>query len=152
MFRRLYAAFSATRFARFISRHVAWKLDPWLLRVTRGRLASPLIFPTAVLETRGVRSGEPRKNALIHFRDGDRTVIAASHAGAPTNPGWFYNLRANPDVVFAGTPMRATIVEDPAERERLWRLGDAVFPAYAKYRRNASKSGRTIPLVVLTPR
>ena len=58
---RTYAAFAATRIATFISRHVNWKLDPVLLRATRGRLATTLVFPTAVLETSGARSGARRR-------------------------------------------------------------------------------------------
>src|SRR5262245_4506371 len=52
---RVYAALAATRLARFVSRHVSWKLDPLLLRATRGRLATTLVFPTAVLETTGAK-------------------------------------------------------------------------------------------------
>jgi deazaflavin-dependent oxidoreductase (nitroreductase family) len=148
---RAYAAFAATRLARFISRHISWKLDPILLRVTRGRLASTLFFPTAVLETRGARTGTPRRNAIIYFNDGDHVVIAASNAGDPRHPAWYYNLRAHPEVTFGGTPMRATVVEQDAERERLWILADRVFPAFANYRRDAAKVNREIPLVQLTP-
>ena len=53
VFVRAYAALAATRFAKFVSRHVSWKIDPVLLRVTRGRVATTLVFPTALLETRG---------------------------------------------------------------------------------------------------
>ena len=53
IFARAYAALAASRVARFVSRHINWKLDPFLLRVTHGRLATTLVFPTAVLETEG---------------------------------------------------------------------------------------------------
>jgi len=151
-FKRWYAAFATTRVARFISRHVSWHLDPVLLRLTGGRLASTLVFPTAVLETRGARSGSRRRNAVITVADGDRTVIVASNAGDPHHPAWFHNLRAHPDVLLGGRPVRATIVDDEAERERLWALADAVFPAFARYRSDASAVGRTIPLVALDSR
>lgn len=150
-FKRAYAAFATTRVARFLSRHVSWRLDPVLLRLTGGRLASTLVFPTAVLETRGARSGARRRNAVITVADGDRTVIVASNAGAPRHPAWFHNLRADPDVLLGGRPVRATIVTDAAEQERLWAEADAVFPAFARYRRDAAAVRRTIPLVVLTP-
>jgi deazaflavin-dependent oxidoreductase (nitroreductase family) len=150
-FARVYAAFAASRFARFVSRHVNWRLDPILLRVTRGRFASTLVFPTAVLETTGARSGARRRNAIIYFHDGDRVTIVASNAGSPKHPAWYHNLRAHPDVVFGGVPMRATVVEDAAERERLWVLADRVFPAYARFRREAAEVKRTIPIVQLTP-
>ena len=151
VFARAYAALAVTRLARFISRHVSWKLDPMLLRATRGRIASTLMFPTAVLETTGAKSGARRRNAIIYFHDGERVIIVASNAGGPRNPSWYYNLRAHPDVVFGGIAMRATVVEDEAERNRLWHLADNVFPAFARYRTDAAKVNRVIPIVRLTP-
>lgn len=149
--RRAYAALGASRVARLISRHINWKLDPVLLRVSRGRLSTTLMIRSAVLETRGAKTGERRRNAVIYFHDGDRVTIVASNAGAPTHPSWFHNLRAHPDITFGGTPMRASIVEDDQERERLSKLGDRVFPAFETYRRDAAKVGRTIPIVRLSP-
>ena len=151
-FYRAYARFSGSRLGLFISRHVAWKLDPYLLRLTRGRLGMALVLPTALLETRGAKSGALRRNAVIYFHDGDRVTIVASKAGADHHPAWFHNLRAHPDVTFGGIPMRATVVADEAERERLWALADNVFAPYATYRRDAAKVGRTIPIVQLTAR
>jgi deazaflavin-dependent oxidoreductase (nitroreductase family) len=145
----LYAAIAVTRAAKFISRHVNWKLDPFLLRVTHGRVASTLVFPSAVLETTGAKSGAVRRNAIIYFHDGERVTIVASNAGDRKHPAWFHNLCAHPDVTFAGIPMRATLVNDDAERERLWVLADRVFPAFARYRRDAAKLNRTIPIVQL---
>jgi len=149
---RAYAALAATRLSRFVSRHVSWKLDPILLRATRGRLATTLVFPTAMLETTGAKSGGRRRNAIIYFHDGDRVTIVASNAGSPRHPSWYHNLRAHPDVVFGGIAMRAAIVDDEAERNRLWQLADRVFPAFASYRRDAAKVNRRIPIVQLAPR
>jgi deazaflavin-dependent oxidoreductase (nitroreductase family) len=150
-FRRFYAVLTQTRPLLWFSRHVMWKLDPILLRLTRGRVAGPLVFPSAVLETRGARSGERRRNAVIYWNDGDRITIAASQAGMPRNPNWYYNLLANPDVTFGGAPMTAVVVDDDNERERLWSLGDNVFPSFATYRQRAGSAGRTIPLIQLVP-
>jgi deazaflavin-dependent oxidoreductase (nitroreductase family) len=148
-FARAYAALAATRVATFISRHLNWKLDPFLLRITGGRFASTLVFPTGLLETTGARTGAARRNAIIYFHDGDRVTIVASNAGADHHPAWFHNLVAHPDVTFGGIAMRATVVEDEAERTRLWVLADRVFPAFATYRRDATVFGRTIPIVQL---
>ena len=152
LFARAYAALAATRFARLVSRLVSWKLDPLLLRMTRGRFATTLVFPTAVLETTGAKSGERRQNAVIYFHDGERVMIVAANAGSPRHPAWYHNLLAHPDVVFGGTAMRAAVVNDPSERARLWTLADRVFPAFASYRRDATRHDRTIPIVQLTPR
>ena len=152
-FYRAYAAFSGTRAGKFLSARVAWKVDPYLLRATRGRVGTGLVLPTTLLETRGARSGAVRRNAVIYFHDSDRVTIVASKAGAGKHPAWFHNLLAHPDdVVFGGVPMRATVIGDEAERERLWALADRVFAPFAAYRREAAKANRTIPIVQLTAR
>ena len=151
-FSRAFAAFSATRLGRFLSARVAWKVDPYLLRATRGRVGMGLVLPTALLETRGAKSGAVRRNAVIYFHDSDRVTIVASKAGAEKHPAWFHNLLAHPDVVFGGIPMRATVVSDEAERRRLWVLAERVFAPFAAYRREAAKVDRRIPIVQLTAR
>ena len=148
---RAIAAFSATRLGRFLSRNLLWKLDPYVLRATRGRVGFGLVLPTALLETQGAKSGALRRNGVIYFHDADRVTIVASKAGAPHHPAWFHNLLANPDVTFGGIPMRATVIEDEGERQRLWALADRVFAPYATYRRDAAEANRTIPIVQLTP-
>lgn len=135
-----------------MSVHVVWKLDPNLMRLTRGRLGMGLVLPTALLETKGARSGAVRRNGVIYFHDGERVTIVASKLGLPEHPAWFHNLQAHPEVTLGGVPMRATVVGDEAERERLWALADRVFAPYADYRREAAKANRTIPIVQLTRR
>lgn len=151
-FRRAYAALANTRLGRFFSVHVLWKVDPLLMRATGGRVGMGLTMPTALLETRGAKSGALRRNVVIYFNDGDRVTIVASKLGLPNHPAWFHNLRADPEVTLGGVPMRATVVEDEAERRRLWGLADRVFAPYAAYRREAAKAHRTIPIVQLTAR
>lgn len=151
-FSRAYAALANTRFGRFMSVHLVWKLDPHLMRATRGKFGLGLVMPTALLETRGAKSGQVRRNVVIYFHDGERVTIVASKLGLPTDPAWFHNLRADPDVTFGGLPMRATVVADEAERERLWSLADRVFAPYADYRREAARAQRSIPIVQLTAR
>ena len=148
--RRALAALASTRPMLFLSRHVSWKLDPLLLTLTRGRIATSMVFPVAVLETTGARSGKRRRNAVIYWNDGAGIVIAASHAGHPSNPNWFFNVLAAPLVRFGGAPMRAEELPED-DRDRLWALGDNVFPPFATYRERASSAGRVIPLVRLTP-
>jgi deazaflavin-dependent oxidoreductase (nitroreductase family) len=152
LFSRAYAALANTRLGRFMSVNLVWKVDPYLMRATRGRLGMGLVMPTALLETRGARSGALRRNVVIYFHDGDRVTIVASKLGFPKHPDWFHNLRADPDVTFGGVPMRASVVAGEAERRRLWTLADRVFAPYAAYRREAAKANRTIPIVQLTPR
>src|SRR4051812_49712325 len=148
---RGFARLLGTRAAGRLSQGVVWRLDPHVLRLTRGRLGFGMVLPTALLETRGARSGQPRANGVIYFHDGDRAVIIASKLGAPEHPAWFHNARAHPDVRLGGQAFRAQVVGDDAERARLWALADRVFPPYATYRERASRTGRTIPILLLTP-
>jgi deazaflavin-dependent oxidoreductase (nitroreductase family) len=152
---RLYGAvcrFATTKAGLWLAVNIAWTLDPVLLKLTRGRLSTTGPVASGLLETRGARTGKPRRTATLYFHDGDRLTIIPSKMGAPEHPGWYYNLRKHPDVVYGGLPFRAEIVEDEAERERLWDLADRVFVGFAVYRQWAARSGRVIPIVQLIPR
>lgn len=146
---RAWADLVASRLGLWLSRHIGWKIDPHLLRLTKGRIGTGLVIPTASLETRGARSGQTRRNGVIYFHDGERVTLIASKAGAPEHPSWFYNARANPEVKLNGQRLRAEVVEDECERERLWKLADRVFPPFASYRESAARSGRRIPILQL---
>jgi deazaflavin-dependent oxidoreductase (nitroreductase family) len=152
---RLYLAvarFSATKAGAWLSVNAAWKIDPYLLKLTRGRLSTAWPLTAGLLETRGARTGQPRRNATLYFHDGDRMTIIAALRGWPKNPAWYYNLRKHPDVVFGGRPFRAEVVEGEAEQQRLWDLADRVYPQFADFREQAGKAGRVIPIVQLIPR
>lgn len=105
-----------------------------------------------LLTSEGRKSGEPRTTPLIHRTDGDRWVVVASKGGAPQNPSWFENLRANPDaeieVKGETVSVHATTAEGE-ERKRLWSLMTTVWPAYDDYQ---TKTTREIPVVVLSRR
>ena len=152
---RLYYAlcrFSSTRVGGWLAVNIAWKIDPFLLRLTRSRISLASPMPAALLETRGARTGLPRRNATLYFHDGERVTIVASLRGAPRHPAWYHNLRRYPDIVFGGVPFRAEVVRDEGERQRLWELADRVFPEYPRYRGEAARTGRVIPIVQLHPR
>lgn len=136
----------------WLSKTVVWRLDPVLLSLSGGRIGMGLLLPTALLETRGARTGRPRRNGVIYFHDGERVTIIASKLGLPHHPAWFHNLRVHPDVKLRGQPFHAEVIHLESERARLWQLADRVFPAYANYRERAARAGRAIPIVQLTPR
>src|SRR3954452_8642952 len=152
---RLYLAIcrlSATKAGGWLSANVAWKIDPHLLKLTRGRLSTAWPLAAALLETRGARTGQRRRNATLYFHDGDRVTIIATLRGWSRNPAWYYNLLKEPDVVFGAQPFRAEIVEDAAERQRLWELADRVYPQYADFREQSARAGRVVPIIQLVPR
>jgi deazaflavin-dependent oxidoreductase (nitroreductase family) len=105
--------------------------------------------PLLLLTTTGARSGLPRTSPLAYTVDNGHYVVIASKGGAPTNPDWFHNLRANPEVTVelgAETfPARASIPQGD-ERQRLYDQMVAQMPNFAEYQRNTT---RQIPVVVL---
>jgi len=108
--------------------------------------------PTLVLTTTGRRTGEPRKFALIYQKVGGSYVIVASKGGADQHPGWYLNLRADPDVGVQVGAERFTARARTApagERAELWPTMVAVWPSYDEYQQ---ATGREIPVVVLEPR
>ena len=103
-----------------------------------------------LLHTTGAKSGLQRVNPVAYFADGERYVIVASKAGAPTNPDWYHNLVANPEVsVEVGTEqfqVRATVALEP-ERTQLYEKMATVNSGFAEYQR---KTTRAIPVVILS--
>jgi deazaflavin-dependent oxidoreductase (nitroreductase family) len=104
-----------------------------------------------LLTTKGAKSGQVRTTPLVYSRDGVRYVIVASKGGAPTNPGWYHNLRAHPRVTIeVGSEklnVRARDAEG-SERRRLYDQHAARMPAFAEYER---RTRRQIPVIILEP-
>ena len=98
-----------------------------------------------LLTTAGAKTGTIRVNPLVYSRDGDRYVIIASKAGAPTNPDWYHNLVKNPvTTAEIGTDkitIRATEAKG-ADRDRLFAAHAATYPGFLDYEQ---KTTRKIP-------
>ncbi len=108
--------------------------------------------PLLLLTSTGAKSGESRTTPVMYLPDGERMVIFASKAGAPTNPSWYHNLLAKPDAtVEVGTETIdvAARVASGEERERLFSRQAERYPQFADY---AQKTTRQIPVVVLERR
>jgi deazaflavin-dependent oxidoreductase (nitroreductase family) len=109
-------------------------------------------MPLLLLHHTGARSGKSRINPLAYQADGDRYVIFASKAGAPTNPDWYHNLKAQPNVkIEVGTDTIDAVASEASgeERERLFRTQAERMPQFAEYEQKTE--GRIIPVIVLTP-
>jgi deazaflavin-dependent oxidoreductase (nitroreductase family) len=108
-------------------------------------------MPLLLLHHTGAKSGRSRVNPLAYQADGGRYVIFASKAGAPTNPDWYHNLKAQPNVkVEVGTDTIAVVAGEATgeERERLYRTQAERVPQFADYEQQTE---RVIPVIVLTP-
>ena len=116
--------------------------------VTGGPLAG---HPLLIMTSRGAKTGQPRRAILTFTRDGVDYVVAASNGGAPTDPAWLLNLKADPVVTVeaeARTFQARASITDEAVRDRLWRHHVEALPHFAEY---PEQSGRVIPMVRLTP-
>jgi deazaflavin-dependent oxidoreductase (nitroreductase family) len=110
-------------------------------------------LPVIIVTHTGNKTGAIRKTPLMKVKDGGSYVLVGSVGGAPKNPEWVTNLRANPDVEIRDLsvvqPMKVREVNDDAERSRLWRLAAAAFPPYDEYQ---AKTQRRIPVFVAEPK
>jgi deazaflavin-dependent oxidoreductase (nitroreductase family) len=119
---------------------------------TQGTTLRDTGLPVVIVTHIGNRTGAIRKTPLMRVKDGEAYVLVGSQGGAPKDPVWVHNLRAQPEVTLRDrtevAPMRTREVTDAAERDRLWALAVAAYPPYEDYRR---KTTRTIPLFVAEP-
>jgi deazaflavin-dependent oxidoreductase (nitroreductase family) len=124
----------------------------WVYRRTNGLLGSRLLwFPAALLTTTGRKSGQPRTTPTLYLRDGDRIILPASFGGRDQNPGWYLNLKANPEVQvqIGGEQLRLNARDATGqERKRYWPPLIKMYPPYRGYR---DATDRVIPLVVCEP-
>lgn len=136
------------------------RLNTWAYKATGGRIgakwrggsnrfsAPP---PVGILTTIGRKSGQPRESPLLFLREGDRIVLVASQGGRATNPMWYLNIQANPQVTFQFKNEKLTLTArdaTDAEREQYWPKLDAIYPDFVNYR---SYTDRKIPILICDP-
>ena len=148
---RLGTAASSTRLGGIFYHVVCRRIDGVLIPLSKGRLALGPPGQTVLLTTTGARSGRPRKAAVAFaWRDGDMIVVA-SKGGAPSHPGWYHNLKANPRVrtqYRGGDEQRVAREALGSERDALFEQMARTFPNFRAYQRRAS--GRKIPVMLLS--
>jgi deazaflavin-dependent oxidoreductase (nitroreductase family) len=108
-------------------------------------------MPLLLLHHTGAKSGQSRVNPLACMSDEGRYVVFASKGGAPTNPDWYHNLKAQPNVTIeVGTDTIDVVASEATgeERERLFGTQAELVPQFADYEKQTE---RVIPVIVLTP-
>jgi deazaflavin-dependent oxidoreductase (nitroreductase family) len=107
--------------------------------------------PVGILTTIGRKSGQPRESPLLFLREEDRVVLVASQGGRATNPMWYLNIKANPQVTFQIKNEKLTLTAreaTDAERDEYWPKLDAIYPDFANYR---TYTDRKIPILICDP-
>ncbi|ORB29369.1 nitroreductase family deazaflavin-dependent oxidoreductase [Mycolicibacterium parafortuitum] len=119
------------------------------------RIPLPGVAPSLLLHTVGAKTGQRRTNTLSYFPDGGSYYVVASKGGDPKAPGWYHNLKANPDVEINVGPRRfpvtaTPVLADDPDYPRLWKMvNDGNANRYEGYQKRTS---RRIPIVRLTPK
>jgi deazaflavin-dependent oxidoreductase (nitroreductase family) len=107
--------------------------------------------PLLLLHTTGAKSGREHVSPMMYRPVDGGYAVFASKAGAPTNPDWYYNLVAHPDVraeIGAQTVELTARVASDTEREPIWTAQKSQYPGFAEYE---EKTTRQIPVVILEP-
>ncbi len=109
-------------------------------------------LPVIIVTNRGRKTGAIRKTPLMRAVDGNSYILVASKGGAPINPLWYHNLKAEPNVEIRDEAevysMRVREVVDSVERQRLWDIAVAAYPPYQEYQ---DKTDRMIPVFIAEP-
>jgi deazaflavin-dependent oxidoreductase (nitroreductase family) len=109
-------------------------------------------LPVVMLTSTGARTGRPRTVPVLGLPDGDRLVVIASNYGRPDNPGWYYNLLAQPRAVvtWEGSSVQMLARElKGEERQGQIARGLEAYPWWEQYHRRAAP--RQIPVIMLEP-
>ena len=118
----------------------------------RGTTLRDTGLPVVIVTHRGRMTGAIRKTPLMRVKEGDNYILVGSQGGAPKDPAWVHNLRADPHIELRDETivrsMLAREVNDMTERARLWTLAVAAYPPYAEYQ---ARTKRQIPLFVAEP-
>ncbi|MGV0645601.1 nitroreductase family deazaflavin-dependent oxidoreductase [Mycolicibacterium sp. XJ879] len=134
------------------------RLHDKIYKRTNGRIGHRILPgtpPNLLLHTVGAKTGIQRTNSLTYAKDGDSYLVVASKGGDPKSPGWYHNLKADPNVEINVGPKRFAVTAKPVladdpDYPRLWRIvNENNADRYQNYQKRTS---RQIPVVVLTPR
>jgi deazaflavin-dependent oxidoreductase (nitroreductase family) len=109
-------------------------------------------LPVIIVTNRGRKTGAIRKTPLMRAVDSQNYILVASQGGAPKDPQWYFNLKAEPNVEIRDKTevyqMRVREVTDPAERKRLWDIAVEAYPPYQEYQ---DRTKRVIPVFLAEP-
>lgn len=144
---------SRSRFGQFIAKNLASKTDPWLGRISNGRVSWGMFnVPSATLKSTGAKTGQVREAQIAYFHDGPDVIVIASNYGGDKHPQWYHNLVAHPECELGDEAFRAAEVTDPDEYARLYGLAERYYAGFADYRTKTAQIGRNIPVFRLSPR
>ncbi len=153
--RRVFQRFLALRPVSWLMVRLLHHADTLLLRLSAGKLTFTQFsgLPIIELTTTGAKSGRTRTLPIAGLPVGENFVLIASNFGQSHHPGWYYNLKANPECLLkSGGHSGVYIAREAGEQENrdYFDLAVSYYVGYAVYRQRAGK--RKIPVMVLEPK
>jgi deazaflavin-dependent oxidoreductase (nitroreductase family) len=99
----------------------------------------------------GARTGQHRTTPLLGVPAGDDIAVIGTNFGQSRTPGWYHNMRADPEVevTYRNKTVKAVAREaDDGERRAIW---DRARPVYVGYDAYASRiKNREIHVMILS--
>lgn len=151
--RKFVADFAAWDVGAWLIVNVLFRIDRFLLRLSRGRVYLAIGWTMLLLTTTGRRSGQPRTIPLLYMPDGKNRILIASNGGREKYPAWYWNVCAHPRALVVEQGHEIQVIARQAvgaEYARLWDQVVRYYPGYAIYKQRIQ--GRPIPLMILEPR
>ena len=134
--------------SKIVVKLLTW-LNVVLYRLSGGRLLNKMEgCPVCLVTMTGHKSGKRKTIALMYTADGNDVLLVASLGGAPRNPVWYFNLKAQPEIeIQLGKLKRRMLAREasPEERIALWPKVIASYPSFAAYQ---TRTAREIPVFV----
>lgn len=128
------------------------KIMVFLYNISGGRIGGKMgEVPVLLLTTTGRKTGKQRTLPLVYIMDGSAYVITASAGGADKHPGWFFNIRSNPQATIQVKDKHITVTAEiagPEKKPELWARLVERAPNFAGYQK---RTDREIPMVILHP-
>lgn len=118
---------------------------------TEGTTLGDTDMPVVIVTNMGAKTGKIRKTPLMRVEHDGRYAAVASLGGAPENPVWYYNLKANPRVEVQDGPKKLEMIAREItgdEKAQWWERAVAAYPPYAEYQ---ARTSRSIPVFILEP-
>ena len=129
--------------------------DALMLRLSGGKLTFAQIsgLPIIELTTTGAKTGKQRTLPLTGLPDGNKYVLIASNFGQAHHPGWYHNLKANPECLVKKDGRTGTYIAreaDGQENKYYYDMAISYYIGYAAYKQRAGD--RKIPVMILEPK
>lgn len=129
------------------------RTNMWILIKSNGKLGNSFLGKQVLLlHSIGSKTGVARQTPLFYMKDGDRVILVASNAGTLTDPAWFNNLKAQPQIKVNIRGVEMNMLAHVADKEEFAQLWPAVTEMFPTWEKILEKSVRTFPIMILEPR